>query len=149
MPKKYRRRMLSKLDHEEAEKKLNRIRLLLKKVNNNINRFVEKYKFKRIPSNKISSSNLIFTNKKLGVVVKVPYLTRGIDEFPAHSIPTVAVKRTHSKDSNYSHILIQPLGKLINTKKAHAMLQRRVDVISDDHEGNVAWYKNCPVWIDW
>ena len=140
---------LTKLDHKIANKKLNRVKVMLEKVNNNILRFVKTYGFERIPRSQQSSSKLVFTHKKLGVVVKVPYLSGDTADIPLHSIPTIVVRRPRVQSWDYAHILIQPLGRLTNTDEAHAILERRAEVIADSHEGNVAWYKNCPVWIDW
>jgi hypothetical protein len=147
------RRLLTRLDCARAEKKLNKVAKLLRKVNNDINLFVRVHGFTRIDKSQLTTSRHVFKHDAWGIVVKVPYLAEL--EAPAYSIPTVAVDLPDKllRSSNYDYqsdvILIQPLAKVTKQEEGFKILCKRLYGNCDEHEGNVGWYKKCPVWIDW
>ena len=146
------RRLLTRLDCARAEKKLNKVAALLNRVGNDINLFVRKHKFIKIDKSQLTSSQHVFKHDGWKIVVKVPFLADTVA--PAYSIPTVTVdlpdKLLESNTGYQSNvILIQPLAKVTKQVEGLRILSKRLYGNCDEHEGNVGWYKKCPVWIDW
>jgi len=145
------RRILTTKERDAALKRMQKIVDWLAEVNNDIVAFAEKFKFERISTFNQSSVH-VYKHSRLRVVVKAPYISfrAGADGAPAYAIPTIVLDNINTGEGCYNKIFIQPLGSTRRKYEAVKILQKRKDHNNyDDHEGNVAWYKGCPVWIDW
>lgn len=88
-----------------------------------------------------------FVNKRLGVLIKFPFLTcRGLPS--KHCLPTVFAKSPLWKTRL---AVIQPIADTTNLHEA-ARLLRRLGVdeeVVDFHEGNIGWFRGKPIIFDW
>ena len=140
------KKLLTTKQREAALKKLRVVAKWLKACNYDLQVFVKKYRFKKKSHSGMSGTIYLSVKKK--VVVKTPYLCS--HSTPKLAIPTVIIRRDDIGDKDADTIFNQPLAeesKLI--ERAEDWVRELGDRAPDCHSGNVAWYKGCPVRIDW
>ena len=151
--------MNSEVSFEENTSELQRLSEVLGWIaceNFDLFAFVKKYKFKNLSRfNSGSTSPFIFINRKLRIVLKIPF-TVEVNKIPSYAIPTLMLPRPnemklekyYNNDRGYSRLVIQSLGSRRNVFKAYNLLRDK-ELVKDAHSGNVAWFNKSPVWIDW
>jgi hypothetical protein len=122
----------------------------------NFDKFLKKLGFRGKESCGIGYP-IVFINKKLGVVVKRPYVA-GYYKTPIKGIKTNVVRfEPNDDDDNYEFdkIFIQPLADVSRRAriKAYQILNEWADeyegYVDDMHSDNVAMYNGKAVRIDW
>lgn len=92
-------------------------------------------------------TNNILCNKKLKLIVK--WDTYFYGKMPNQAVPTIFIQDPTRK---HLHILIQPFVDLKDKRAALSILEEDDPYLYDStdlHEGNVGWFNNKPVMIDW
>lgn len=134
-------------------RKLEKVKELVERLNYRLY-LLKNHGFQKIKGSSGSSPH-IYINKKLGVVVKRPYLTWVDAPVPKMACPTLVIRTNDLKWGRLSTIFIQPLVDTSEDSrwKAFSVLQEQedqgYDCGGDLRESNCGLYRRKPIVIDW